>query len=898
MAGGKESAPKPTFRTPTAPAAFVRRVQLTYGVRAQLILLALLIALPLLVGSSYRIYTRLKEGKTLVEHNVERTAASITERLEERVRSSESLLIGLTSAIRIDTLQQRYNDSIFVGTMAKVPKRYGNMFAWDKSGTRLGTAVHSPALDTIRGQTRKYFKPLITNGGFLINPPQVSNALNDSSMIVGLARSIENAAGEHIAVIGISLRIDTLGDLVSLEPDLPSNSSITVIDTSGGVLARSVNGKRERPGSHNVFLESPSLSRAGVTSGTAEITDSLGITHIFAYRRARSAPWIVNVSVPKSAALASVYSEMQKDLLAGSVTLAFAIGAALLLGGFIARPLDALSDDARAIAAGEEGRRSRVRSRSEVGVLASAFNQMADTVERRNSALAESERRYRLLFDTNPVPMYAWDAELLSIVAANEAAQERYGYSQHEFLKLKITDLIDTSEQERFLRGRVKFEERRLTPTTWVHRTSNGERMEMEIISTQSRRLGRDSWLSVSIDVTARHAAERALARSEEQLRQSQKMEAVGAFAGGIAHDFNNLLTGMLGYCELAMEGLPPDSDAYRDVSEVRDLALRGADLTRQILAVSRKQVMQYTVFEVNTVVLSIDRLLRRLIGEHILLKTELDENVGCIRADAAQIEQVLLNLAANARDSMQPGGTLTIRSSSVSGKAAIAQGLADRAWVSICVSDTGVGMTPEVRQRVFEPFFTTKERGKGTGLGLSLVYATVEQSGGTIRVISAPNAGATFEMFFPQTKKAAVTPVAVPIPAGIAKRGTELVLLAEDEDSVRAVAKEALERRGYRVLAAPDGPSALALARSCNENIDLLLTDVVMPGMNGRELAETLLRERPKTRVLFASGYTDDAVLLHGVRTDEVSFIQKPFTPPALVQRVREVLDQPLKNS
>ena len=896
MSGAKEPVVKPVFRTPVAPAAFVRRVQLTYGVRAQLILLALLIALPLLIGSAWRIYSRVNEGASLIRSDVQHTAIMIAERVEERVHTAEALLIGLTRAIKIDTLQQRFNDSIFVATMEEMPGRYGNIFAFDKSGARLGTALHTPQLDQIRGQTRSYFPRLMANGGFIINPPQISTTLNDSSRIVALTRAIDNAQNSHIAVIGTSLRIDSLGDLVTVE-NLPPNSVLTIIDTSGMVLARAVDRKRETPGDKNAFIEDPSLKAAIRGSTTLELTDAKGMTRIFAFARSKSGPWIVNVGIPKSAALAPVYAEMKNDLIAGSITLTFAIGAALLLGGFIAKPLDALSDDARAIAAGEEGRRSRVRSRSEIGVLASAFNQMADTVERRNTALAESERRYRLLFDTNPVPMYAWDADLLSIVAANEAAQERYGYTQQEFLKLRITDLIDTTEQERFRTGRVKFEERRLSPTTWVHRTSTGERLEMEVISTQSRRLGRDSWLSVSIDATARHAAERALARSEEQLRQSQKMEAVGAFAGGIAHDFNNLLTGVLGYCELAMEALPRDGAVYRDVQEVRDLALRGADLTRQILAVSRKQVVQNTVFDVNTVVHSIDRLLRRLIGEHILLNTELGDDVGRIRADAAQLEQVLLNLAANARDSMQPGGTLTIRTTRIPANAAVAQGLRERAWVSICVSDTGAGMTEEVKQRVFEPFFTTKERGKGTGLGLSLVYATVEQSGGVIRVTSAPNAGATFEMFFPHTKSVA-TPAATAIPSKNVNRGTELVLLAEDEDTVRAVAQEALERRGYRVIAAADGPSALALARSCADNIDLLLTDVVMPGMNGRELAEALLRERPHTRVLFASGYTDDAVLLHGVRTDDVAFIQKPFTPPALVQRVREVLDSPLKNA
>jgi len=891
MGDTRERTPK-GGQTPIATPAFVRRVQLTYSVRAQLILLALFIALPLLIGSAVRIATRWSDGQKATGLEVQRVARLVAERVEERVRSAEALLIGLTPALRLDTLQMSHNDSVFAQTLSKVPQRYANFFAFDKSGARLGSAIHTPVLDTVRGNSRPYFAPLLSKGGFYIGQAQPSRVLNDNALIVPLVRSVDDATGRPVAVIGTTLHIDSLGDLITVDMTLPPGSVVVVLDTTGLTIARSEDGKRDTLRGRVVTLNATIPD-----SATFRITDSKGVTRIFGFARAKSAPWLVNVGIPEAAVLAPVYEELFRDLFAGTVTLLFAIGAAILLGGFIARPLGALSDDARAIAAGEDGRRSRIRSKSEVGVLASAFNQMADTVERRNSALAESERRYRLLFDSNPLPMYAWDADLLSILAANEAAQERYGYSQAAFLQLKITDLLDESEQERFALGRVKVEERRLAPKPWIHRTATGERVEMEVISTQSRRMGRESWLSVSIDVTARQAAERALARSEAQLRQSQKMEAIGAFAGGIAHDFNNLLTGMLGYCELAMDSLPAGGDAWNDVQEVRTLAMRGADLTRQILAVSRKQVMQYTVFDVNTVVLAIDRLLRRLIGEHITLQTALGEDVRSIRADAAQIEQVLLNLAANARDSMQPGGTLTISTARVPARGASALGLAHHDWVNICVSDTGVGMTEEVKQRIFEPFFTTKERGKGTGLGLSLVYATVEQSGGTIRVTSAPNEGATFEMYFPSSEE----PVAVPVlaaPATPARSGTELILLAEDEDSVRAVAREALERRGYRVLAAADGPSALTLARACAETIDLLLTDVVMPGMNGRELAEALLRERPNTRVLFASGYTDDAVLLHGVRTDEVWFLQKPFTPPTLVQRVREVLDQPLRSS
>ncbi len=858
-------------------------------------LLALFIALPLLVGSAIRIYTRSHEGRAQVERDIQRTTRLIAERVEGRVHSTESLLIGLSSSIRLDSLEAKYNDAVFAQMLKNVSSRYGNFFAWDKNGALLGTGLHAVAIDTIRGTTRDYYQPLMQHGGFFVSKPRRSRLLNDGARIVALARAIADSNGRTIAIIGASLRIDSLADLIKVDEPLPPNSIITIVDSTGSTIAASADADRQvgkdSIGNNSIAFKALALNRAQVVVG------SDGVSRIFSYAQSQAAPWIVSVGIPQDAALAPVYVEMKRDLLAGSITLAIAIFMALGLGGLIARPLDALSADARAIANGEEGRRSHVESRSEVGLLATTFNQMADTIEKRNAAIAESERRYRLLFDSNPVPMYAWDSETLHIVAANEAAQDRYGYNQDNFLKLKITDLIDESEHQRFRDSRIAFDERRLQPMTWIHRTASGEELEMEVISTQSHRLGRASWLSVSIDVTARHAAERALARSEEQLRQSQKMEAIGAFAGGIAHDFNNLLTGMLGYCELAAESLPVGRDAWNDIQEIKTLAVRGADLTRQILTVSRKQVVQHTVFDVNGVVQSVDRLLRRLIGEHITLRTELVSEVGSIRADADQLEQVLLNLAANARDSMEPGGTLSIASAIIAADAAAELGMACKEWVSICVTDTGAGMSEEVKQRIFEPFYTTKERGKGTGLGLSLVYGMVEQSGGIIRVTSSPGNGASFEMFFPRVVEAAFV-ASVPMAIAPSTQGTELVLLAEDEDSVRAVAKETLERRGYRVLAAPDGPSALALARAYHGTIDLLLTDVVMPGMNGRELAELLLAERPGTRVLFASGYTDDAVLLHGVRTDELSFIQKPFTPTVLMQRVRKVLDVPVRSS
>ncbi len=596
--------------------------------------------------------------------------------------------------------------------------------------------------------------------------------------------------------------------------------------------------------------------------------------------------------------LVSVLMPIQHNGWRGAVlfggALLVSVALAMYVGTTIAKPVQTLIADAHALAVGVSGHRSRIRSSDEIGSLATALNQMAETVERRTAALADSERRYRLLFDSNPLPMWAWDADTMLILAVNEAAVETYGYDRNRFLSLRVLDLLDPSEQTRFRGARVSFSESKQSDGTWQHRTAAGRLLEMEVLTTSSRRLGRASWLSVGIDVTARREAERALARSEEQLRQSQKMEAIGTFAGGISHDFSNLLTGMLGYCDLALGMIADDDPVRPDIHEIRALAVRGTDLSKQILAVSRKQMVQYTVLDPNTVIHGLDRLLRRIMGEHIDVATTLGSDLGTVRVDPAQLEQVMLSLASNARDAMPDGGTLRISTARVEEDEQHTRGLdPQRQWIAIRVADTGVGMTEAVSQHIFEPFFTTKERGKGTGLGLALAYGVIEQSGGDIRVESAPGSGTTFHVLLPRLAELP-SDLRRTEEAPVEHAGDTTVLLTEDEDSVRVVATAALERRGYRVLSAADGESALAISRAFPGRIDLLVTDVVMPGMHGRELAEQLEQLRPGLRVLFVSGYNDDAVLQQGISLDERTFLQKPFTSLELVKRVGIMLEQP----
>lgn len=384
--------------------------------------------------------------------------------------------------------------------------------------------------------------------------------------------------------------------------------------------------------------------------------------------------------------------------------------------------------------------------------------------------------------------------------------------------------------------------------------------------------------------------AEQELRRAEEQLRQAQKMEAVGRLAGGIAHDFNNLLTTILGTSDLLLEELPPGKHWRKDVEEIRRAGERAAGLTRQLLAFSRKQVIEASTLDLNETVTSVSRMLHRLIGEDIELVTRLSPDLGLIQADSGQIEQVILNLAVNSRDAMPRGGKLSIETDNVEFESEMFPDLSPGWYVMLSISDSGIGMDAETRGHIFEPFFTTKEQGKGTGLGLATVYGIVRQSGGHIDVASEPGSGAVFKIYLPRVKdsiKAAPTTSIVPSPGG-----TETILVAEDEPAVRHLTARILKAKGYAVMTAANGDEALELVRRHRNQIHLLLTDVIMPGMSGPQLADQLIRERPEIRVLYMSGYTAAAIHHHGVLEPGISYLQKPFTPQALSEKIREVLD------
>jgi PAS domain S-box-containing protein len=377
----------------------------------------------------------------------------------------------------------------------------------------------------------------------------------------------------------------------------------------------------------------------------------------------------------------------------------------------------------------------------------------------------------------------------------------------------------------------------------------------------------------------------------EAQLRQAQKMEAVGRLAGGVAHDFNNLLTVITSYSQLLLEDMAAADPRRADLQEIQRAAIGAAGLTRQLLAFSRQQVLEPRVLNLNDVLSAAGKMLQRLIGEDVALQLTLAPDLGNVKADPGQIEQVIMNLAVNARDAMPDGGKMTIETSNIDLDATYAAQhavVAPGSYILVAVTDTGSGMDEPTKARLFEPFFTTKEIGKGTGLGLATVYGIVKQSNGYIWVYSELGHGTSFKVYLPRVSEAAAAAEPRPL---LLNGGTETILLAEDASGVRAVAQEILKRLGYTVLVAHDGHSALQLARARTEPIHLLITDVIMPEMSGRQLADRLKEQRPGLKVLFVSGYTDDAIVRHGMLEPGIAFLQKPFTPQTLARKVREVL-------
>ena len=494
---------------------------------------------------------------------------------------------------------------------------------------------------------------------------------------------------------------------------------------------------------------------------------------------------------------------------------------------------------------------------------------------------------YRRLFDAHPVPMAIWDPATGRIVAANDAALAQYGYDRDEIVDLPVSSLVHPDDLPRLATLVHELPTGYTGAELFRHLRKDGTVIEVEVSGHPIDFAGRPARLVLATDVTERR-------RLEEQLRQAHKMEAVGRLAGGVAHDFNNLLMAIMGFSELLLEKLPAGSEEREAADAIHQAGTRAAGLTSQLLAFSRPRATQPEVLDLNELLGELAPTIERALGSRVAIDVRAGATSARVEADRAQLEQVVMSCVLNARDAMSDGGRLTIETVDVSGIGARALGgiPGDIPHVMLSVSDTGVGMEPEVRDRAFDPFFTTKPAGGTTGLGLAMVYAAIQHAGGRVRLESAPGRGSTVRIFLPIAGTAADAAPSGPAAAAAARTESgATILLAEDEPAVRALVQHVLRNAGHTVLTAEDGTAALALASDHDGPIDLLLTDIVMPGPSGIETARRIRAVRPGMRVLYMSGWASDIFKREGLDETEVALLAKPFSITELVDQVTSVL-------
>jgi PAS domain S-box-containing protein len=594
---------------------------------------------------------------------------------------------------------------------------------------------------------------------------------------------------------------------------------------------------------------------------------------------------IVRVSLPRPIHAQGQTSLLQFLLLLLASTFAFGAIILHLLERVVISRVANLTDDITQIgASGDLSARLVVTGKDELAYLGTSINGMLEDLERSQLDRREGRTRLAVMIERMPAVLWTTDKDL-RFTSGMGAGLEALGLKNGELIGVRLFDHFHTDDPQSppiEAHGKALLGESVTFEMEWNKRIFEAHVQPLR--SNEGEILG---VIGVALDITDRkHLA--------DQLRQSQKMQAVGELAGGVAHDFNNLLMVMKGHAEMLLDRLAGGSAEFQNAEQIHQAAERAAGLTRQLLAFSRKQVLQPRVLDMNEAVAGMIQMVSRIVGDNIELAFLPGPNLGCVKADPSQIEQVVLNLVVNARDAMSNGGRLTIETTNIDldRSYATSHAIVDPGpYVMLTVSDTGCGMDAETQARIFEPFFTTKGPGRGTGLGLATVYGVVKQSGGYIWVYSELQHGTTFKVYLPRVAASAEKLVAEKRPAAPSP-GTETILFVEDEDNVRELVSEYLKARGYTVIEAPDGIKALELAKQHSGAIQLLITDVVMPKLSGRELATKITASRENLKVLYISGYTDDSIFRHGVLEGGMSFLQKPFNLKALAEKVREVLD------
>jgi PAS domain S-box-containing protein len=875
-----------------------------FSIRFRLILLVLLAVIPALGLTFYTGIEQRRIASAQAKEEALRLARLVSSNQSQLIEGARHFLYMLAQLSPVRNCDSASCCSLFADLLKQYPW-YLNIGAAEPNGNIFASAI--PFTQSVNIADRSYFRRALQSRNFGIGEYQIGRIVGKP--VVNFGYPVIDEMGELRAVVYVALDLTWLNQL-AVQVELPTGSTLTVVDGKGTILAR-------HPVSDKWVgktLPEASIIKTALVQGEGmtEATGVDGIPRLYAFtsfgkRTEQAGNIYVTVGIPISVAFAQVDRILTRNLkFLGFIALLTL--AAAWIGGYLLllRRLNPILTATKRLGAGDLSARTGVAyARGELSQLALSFDKMADSLEQRESERKQAEqlldtekKRFQTLSDNAPFGMVMIDKD------------GTFRYINPKFRELFSYDLDDVPNGKTWFRKAYPDTAyRHNVISTWINDLESlrpGEKRSriftvtckdgtQKIVDFIPVQLETGENMMTCEDITELAQAEKENAALEEQFRQSQKMEAIGQLAGGVAHDFNNLLTVIKGYSQLSLVE-PKEGDSFKtDVEEIQKAADRATDLIRKLLAFSRRQVMEMRVIDLNALITDLDKMLRRVIGEDIELVTVIAEDLGRVKVDPGQIEQVIMNLAVNARDAMPKGGKLSIETANVEldeaygrSHAAVKPGR----YVMLSVTDTGVGMTQEVKERVFEPFFTIKEKGKGTGLGLSTVYGIVKQSGGNIWVYSEVGKGTTFKIYLPRVDEAPderkEKAVAEELP-----RGNETILLVEDEEDVRKLAVRVLERQGYKVLEAAQGSDALLICEQHEGPTHLMVTDMVMPGMSGRELAENLSSLHPEIKVLYMSGYTDNTIAHHGILEPGLNYIQKPFSVEGLIRKVREALDK-----
>lgn len=857
--------------------------------KTRLTLAVSLLFLVLMGATSFLVLTVLKQQlKGIISAEQLFMLAEVADSLEDKLSLAHAQLIAVAPRITKETLTSPDMAQRSLDDRTGLQQAFDNhIFLFSPQGRII---AESPFLPNRRGldlSFRPYIKDTLATAAPVISDPYISSQPHRHPVIM-MTAPVFDQDGKIIAILA--------GSLDLMRPNILGKLSEKKIGKTGYLYLLTADRTMiMHPDKARIFKKipegrNPLYERAlQGFEGTDENRNREGAPMLTSFKRLRMKNWLLAANYPQEEAYAPL-GRARQILLGGILLITLAAFAVIrYFSQHLTRPLLALTRHVAALTDKKgEARLFRTAAQDEIATLAQAFNTMLERLDRQQEELRQSEELYRTVTEF-ATDFIFWRAPDKKMIFVSRNCAQLTGYAEEEFLA--DPGLLDALFHPEDRKG---WENHR-HPTNEAGKelalefriiTKRGEVRWVSHICTEIHdEAGRLLGLRGSLaDITELKQAAAEQEKLKSQLVQAQKMESIGILAGGVAHDFNNILSIILGYTELLLLELDEHTPAKAKVLAINQAGQRAATLTRQLLAFSRKQTIQLAPSSLNQLIQNLSRMLARMIGEDITLEVRADAQEDTVLIDPGQMEQVLLNLAVNARDAMPKGGTLLVETENREldmEYAASHEGVVPGQYVVLSVSDTGQGMSRETLARIFDPFFTTKERGKGTGLGLAMVFGIVKQLGGHIFVYSEPGQGTTFKIFLPVARLATESsPESSPLPL---PRGDETILVVDDEPSLRTLVSAILQPLGYTMLEAASGAKALQMSDSFAGRIDILLTDVIMPGMNGRELAEAITARRPETRVIYMSGYTDNAIAHHGVLDPGIVLIEKPITADKL---------------